>query len=90
MTTEYNRGYQDCIHVARIVIDSCISKKEPVRPNELMKAIHEALIDGEAADYRTGVDACIMRIKKELGPEFLPLYPGDLHELRECLNKKPR
>ena len=87
MTTEYNRGFQDCIRVARIVIDSCISKKEPVKPNELIEAVFNAMIDGETSQYRAGVAACVKIIKEELGPAFLPLYPGDLHELRECLNK---
>ena len=87
MTTEYNRGSQDCIRVARIVIDSCISKKEPVRPNELIEAIYNAVVEGENTEYSVGVADCIERIKGELGPVFLPLYPGDLHELRECLNK---
>jgi hypothetical protein len=86
MTTEYNRGYQDCICVARIVIDTCISRKNPVRPNEFIEAIHSEMIIGETLQYSAGVNACIMRIKDELGPLFLPLYPGDLHELRECLN----
>jgi hypothetical protein len=86
MTTEYNRGYQDCIRAARIVIDSCISKKEPVRPNELMEAIYNAMTDGVNQQYTAGVATCIARIKEELGPLFLPLYPGDLYELRECLN----
>lgn len=86
MTTEYNRGFQDCIRVARIVIDSCISKRDPVRPNELIETIYNAMIEGENPQYSAGVADCIGRIKGELGPLFLPLYPGDLHELRECLN----
>jgi hypothetical protein len=87
MTTEYNRGYQDCIRVARIVIDACYSKKEAVRPTELTEAIRAATIDGETAWYRAGVDAAIAHIHEKLGPTNMPLYPGDLYELRECLNK---
>ena len=81
MTTEYNRGFRDCIHAARVIIRRICQKRIPVRSTDILEAVLNAIVASESPMYNKGVEAGIANIQEILGPAFLPLYTGDLYEL---------
>lgn len=88
MTTEYNRGYHDCIRAARVILRRAAQKRVPVRPTAIIEAIQHVLND-DTVEYNEGSYVAIMHISELLGPEFLPLYPGDIHDILQRLVINP-
>ena len=88
MTTEYNQGYHDCIRAARVVLRRIAQKRAPIRATELIEAIQHVLND-DTVEYNKGRSAATMYIRELLGPDFLPLYPGDIHEILKRLVISP-
>ena len=88
MTTEYNRGYHDCIRAARVILRRAAQKRVPVRSTSIIEAIQHVLND-DTVEYNEGICAAILYIRELLGPDFLPLYPGDIHEILQRLVINP-
>ena len=84
MNTEYERGFRDCITIACLL---CCQLRGPTKPAEFIDAIQKTLPTDECNEYSAGVSAALEKIHNALGPTALPLYPGDLYEIREVINK---
>lgn len=84
MTTEYNRGYHDCIRAARVVLRRAAQKRVPVQSTAIIEAIQHVL-HKDTVEYNKGVSDALFHVQELLGPEFLPLYPGDIHEILQRL-----
>jgi hypothetical protein len=84
MTTEYKRGYHDCIRATRVVLRRIAQKRIPVRSTALIESIRHVL-HKDTVEYNKGVSEALLYVQELLGPEFLPLYPGDIHEILQRL-----
>ena len=90
MSTEYNRGYHDCIHLVRVMLRQASQKRVPLRASELMEAFQYAMSDDVDDMYRNGQNSALAQVRELLGPNFLPLYPGDIHEILQRLVINPQ
>ncbi len=64
-------------------------KRAPVRASDLMEAFQYAMTDDVEDAYKNGRDSALSRVRDLLGPNFLPLYPGDIHEILQRLVINP-
>lgn len=88
ISTEYNRGFHDYIRSARVMLRRIAQKRVPIRSSEIIKILQQ-FEKTDNIEYNAGCDDAALRISELLGPDFLPLYPGDIHEILECLDINP-
>ena len=84
MTAEYERGFRDCIAIACLL---CCQLRGPTNPEDFINTLHEKIQNNKCTEYKAGVSFALEKIRTVLGPTSIPLYPGDVHEIREVINR---